>query len=478
FLVRGRNGRERERLWFCGWAALALFIRLLLNPISLSFTSRPEIASPLTSIRRLAEGQWLKQSSFSPYAGSMYHGSPLLLPVLGPLTVSRTGGVPSHILLSLVLVTVDAISAMLIRATGQKLQAAYSRSLGLLNLSRPIETSGTLDSGDVAALIYLLNPLTIAACAGSSTSSIENLMILLTVYGACAGLCTSLGSFGWVIATHLSVYSMMLVIPIILLLGYGLDTPPKKLFKTVEKQKKSDAQESSMSKPIKNSLCEWNTLQDQLVLSFSWRPIMHFMLWAGFWSLYVLGLCSVSLKGHGGLREMFNKTYGFILNVEDLSPNLGVFWYFFAEVFDYFRVFFLLVFHANILFMISPLFIRLNHRPCFLAFVYIAISSILKSYSSVIGASALYLGMMGLFIHELAGMRFSLFLLSGYIGVSLLSPVMHNLWIWRGTGNANFYFATALAYACFQILLVIESVGTVLDHDRTSKQQRNSKTST
>lgn len=33
--------------------------------------------------------------------------------------------------------------------------------------------------------------------------------------------------------------------------------------------------------------------------------------------------------------------------------------------------------------MIFPLAIRLNHRPCFLAFVYITISSMLKSYPSV-----------------------------------------------------------------------------------------------
>lgn len=113
----------------------------------------------------------------------------------------------------------------------------------------------------------------------------------------------------------------------------------------------------------------------------------------------------------------FCSTYGFILTVPDLSPNIGVLWwvlsdmcciwtekwfcirfkalhlwthmydfwirYFFAEVFDFFRNFFLIVFHVNILFMILPLAIRLNHRPCFLAFVYIAISSLLKSYPSV-----------------------------------------------------------------------------------------------
>ena len=108
----------------------------------------------------------------------------------------------------------------------------------------------------------------------------------------------------------------------------------------------------------------------------------------------------------------FFRTYGFILTVPDLSPNIGVLWwaliclcqsdmfdfwdvrlifyhlvfwcrYFFAEVFEFFRNFFLIVFHVNILFMILPLAIRLNHRPCFLAFVYIAISSMLKSYPSV-----------------------------------------------------------------------------------------------
>lgn len=166
---------------------------------------------------------------------------------------------------------------------------------------------------------------------------------------------------------------------------------------------------------------------------------------------------------------MFKETYGFILTVEDLSPNLGVFWYFFTEIFDFFRVFFLLVFHSNILFMILPLSIRLNHRPCFLAFIFVAITAMLKSYPSV-GDSALYLGLSALFVNELAGMRFSFFLLNGLTGIILLSPVMYNLWIWRGTGNANFYFATALAYACFELILIVESVGTMLCHDRSLRK--------
>ncbi|CAN6971003.1 unnamed protein product, partial [Brassica rapa subsp. trilocularis] len=42
-------------------------------------------------------------------------------------------------------------------------------------------------------------------------------------------------------------------------------------------------------------------------------------------SLCVLVLCGLSLSKHGVLEEMFKRTYGFILSIEDLSPNIGAF---------------------------------------------------------------------------------------------------------------------------------------------------------
>ncbi|CAM8972477.1 unnamed protein product [Rhodiola kirilowii] len=39
-----------------------------------------------------------------------------------------------------------------------------------------------------------------------------------------------LAAFGWVMASHLSLYPAVLIIPVILLLGYGSDSPPRKLF--------------------------------------------------------------------------------------------------------------------------------------------------------------------------------------------------------------------------------------------------------
>lgn len=458
-MKKKKNHKKIQCFW--SWVIGSVILRLILIyfPKNLNLSSRPEVSTPLTSIRRLAEGYWLKQSSMSPYAGSMYHGSPLLLTLLGPLTVTRIEGQPNHLLCSLVFVIADVVTAMLICAAGRKLQAAYGSSLQSIGLDHLSEDSDVLHSGDFAALVYLWNPFTIVACVGLSTSAIENLMVVLTLYGACARL-APLAAFGWVMATHLSLYPAILIIPVILLFGYGPDAPPRKLFRQRTNLEVDDSTSGDRS-----------CLEDELVNEkrmrnvFSWRPVVLFLFWALLWSSYVLVLCCIYVQQHGGLQEMFKSTYGFILTIQDLSPNIGVFWYFFAEVFDFFRSFFLIVFHGNILLMIVPLALRLNHRPCFLAFVYIVLSSMLKSYPSV-GDSALYLGLLGLFAYELKDMQFSFFLFSGYVGVSLLSPVMHNLWIWRGTGNANFYFATAIGYACLQIILVVESVSAMLNRDR------------
>ncbi|PNT74801.1 hypothetical protein BRADI_1g22170v3 [Brachypodium distachyon] len=395
--------------WSMAAAAVGFRLALVLFGGNLHLASRPEVSTPLTSLRRLAEGYWLKQASMSPYSGSMYHGSPLLLSVLGPLTSSkRSGGHHAHIYCSLVFVAVDFLAAMLIRSTGRRLQMARNRSLKSLDLTRSVNSSG-------------LAPL---------------------------------AAFGYVMATHLSLYPAILILPVTLLLGYGPDSPPPKVFLL------KGLSASKVGMPEN----EISTGQRDF-RQFAWKPVLHFTLWVFIWSCYVLLLSSIILNNVGGRQEMFEKTYGFILTVKDLSPNIGVLWYFFAEVFDVFRNFFLIVFNMNIVFMVLPLAIRLKHRPCFLAFVYTAIVAMLKSYPSA-GDSALYLGLLGLFANELAEMQFTFFLFFGYIGVSLLSPVMHNLWIWRGTGNANFYFATGLAYTCLQTVLVVESVSSMIKHDR------------
>lgn len=470
-------------LWFGSALALLLRIVLLLLGAPSLLGRRVEIATPVNSLIRLAEGYWLKQIGSSSYAGSAYHGSPLLLAVLGPFTVSRAGGQSAlELTSSLICVCADFVTALLLARIGKCLKSAQSKQFFSLGLTQPVLIGGStkFGVGDIAAIFYLWNPLTIASCVGGCTSSIENAVIILALYGSVSGN-APLAAFGWVMATHLSLYPAILLIPIALNLVFGIDHPPNKLFTAINKLKPLGSK-SGTSVSIGNDkmeeiqVSEGATAISQVYpYNFKPKPLLDLIMWALVWWVYILVLCRIAMAGAGGLQEMFSETYGFILTVEDLSPNLGVFWYFFTEVFDFFRPFFLLVFHANVLFMILPLTIRLYHRPIFLAFIFCAMSAMLKSYPSV-GDAALYLGLMPLFLNELSGMRFTFFLLNGYIGVALLSPVMYNLWIWRGTGNANFYFATALAYACIQLILIGESVSTVLLFDRNLRKLKDAYT--
>jgi len=49
------------------------------------------------------------------------------------------------------------------------------------------------------------------------------------------------------------------------------------------------------------------------------------------------------------------------LAVSDLTPNLGLFWYFFIEMFDQFRSFFLVVFQIHVFIFAIPISIKLRY---------------------------------------------------------------------------------------------------------------------
>ncbi|KAJ4941255.1 hypothetical protein JOQ06_027541 [Pogonophryne albipinna] len=90
--------------------------------------------------------------------------------------------------------------------------------------------------------------------------------------------------------------------------------------------------------------------------------------------------------------------YAFILSVPDLTPNIGLFWYFFAEMFEHFRLFFLCVFQINVFFYTIPLSIKLKEHPVFLIFMQLAVISIFKSYPTV-GDIALYMAFLPVWSH-------------------------------------------------------------------------------
>ncbi|XP_029632299.1 phosphatidylinositol glycan anchor biosynthesis class U protein [Salmo trutta] len=137
----------------------------------------------------------------------------------------------------------------------------------------------------------------------------------------------------------------------------------------------------------------------------------------------------------------------------DLTPNIGLFWYFFAEMFEYFRLFFICVFQINVFFYTIPLSIKLKEHPVFLIFMQIAIISIFKSYPTV-GDITLYMAFLPVWNHLYRFLRNIFQVLVVLLACSALFPVLWHLWIYAGSANSNFYYSITLLFNVAQILLV------------------------
>ena len=109
------------------------------------------------------------------------------------------------------------------------------------------------------------------------------------------------------------------------------------------------------------------------------------------WLLYISRILT-------GSWEFLASTYGVALLLPDLTPNVGLWWYFFIEMFDSFREFFLGVFWLHLLGYVGGLCIRIRKQPLFVVTTILGIIAIFKPYPSVSDVS-LYFALLPLYRH-------------------------------------------------------------------------------
>lgn len=180
-------------------------------------------------------------------------------------------------------------------------------------------------------------------------------------------------------------------------------------------------------------------------------------------------------------------TFGFILTVPDLRPNIGLYWYFFTEVFEHFRWLFIASFQINVsLLYIVPLALRLRHDPMLLAFSYLAVIAIFKSYPCI-GDVGFYMSLLPLWKH-LFQCKYISYLNIKYYNIckndffftdtqqgfivgcfmlfcTIFAPTVWYQWIYSRSANANFYFGVTLAFAIAQIFLVTDILFASVKHE-------------
>lgn len=112
----------------------------------------------------------------------------------------------------------------------------------------------------------------------------------------------------------------------------------------------------------------------------------------------VAGLLGLSCLVIEDFWEFVSATYGFQLLVPDLTPNVGLWWYFFIEMFDSFREFFLGVFWLHMASYVGGLTVRLRRQPLFVVSALLGVFAIFKPYPSISDAS-LYFALLPLYRH-------------------------------------------------------------------------------
>jgi GPI-anchor transamidase subunit U len=209
--------------------------------------------------------------------------------------------------------------------------------------------------GTFIAAAYLFNPFTILSCLGQSPSLLSNTAIIQAVLSAQNGDGIR-AMFALAFGAYLSMYPALFIPPVLLLL-YQSDPNVKATTQTT-------------------------------------------LLHLGYFVAAFAALVSSTLFITGNLWEFIYSCYGMQLTVPDLTPNVGLWWYFFIEIFDSFRDFFIGVFWLHMAGYVGGLTLRLHKEPLFVITSLAGLFAVFKPYPSIADVS-LYLGFLALYQHIL-----------------------------------------------------------------------------
>ena len=359
------------------------------------------------------------ENGISPYDGDTFHEQPIFLFFYKYLLTF------TDVHVNLFFIAIDVMTAIMLSIS------SYSHLLDMFESEQKRMNKLKLDDcreiiinpdtmtriSSLVGCLYLLSPYSILSCVGKSTSVIHNFMIALAVLSANCNLRVIAIAVTSVLA-YQCIHSVVLLPVIILMI---------------------EMQRSGSRCPNFSCRGVWCSILISLTL----------------FGIFMTTLLQLSQHIMSGSWQFTTSTFMFQLTVPELTPNIGIFWYFFTEMFDHFRSFFLITFQINSFIYTIPLSVMFRRSPCVFLFVQLILLSLLKPYPSVSDLS-LYLSIIPTFQHIMKFTKQGLVVGCTIVTCSAVAPIMWHLWIMLGTANSNFFFGVTLAYNTAQILLVTD----------------------
>lgn len=391
---------------------VGLIARILVSHLySSELEGRVEISTPINSWKRTKEAIFLWNLGKDPYTGNIYHESPISLIIFNIIEKYFNTNAFFSIL--------DIVVGIILY------KGAYSQLL--IYGQNPSEAEERATS---VYKTYLLSPLSIIACSGHATSVITNLLISLICYTTATSSRT-LVCILCALLTCNNLHYITLTVPTLLCLEYCLA--------------KKDDKDSD------------KRIQDTFDLTYLYRPGLYASLNKSYtiWFAAIVSIFGISYTASGFSWNFMNHCYLFALLVQDLTPNIGIFWYFFTEVFEHFASFFIWIVQINAFIHAIPLTITLRNTPFFAQYSVLLTSTIFQPYPSLSSISLLF-SLTFQWSNLFPYMKRSLIVCCACVSCISLWPIFWHLWIVMGTANSNFYFGATLAFSTSIILFMID----------------------
>ncbi|KAM7541033.1 hypothetical protein Aperf_G00000046146 [Anoplocephala perfoliata] len=171
--------------------------------------------------------------------------------------------------------------------------------------------------------------------------------------------------------------------------------------------------------------------------------------------------------------------YCYLSNIYALNttPNLGLFWYMYVEMFAHFNVFFVWTMQLLICALCLGLLFRFYEDPLFLALTLSMTTGILKPYNSI-AEFGCTLALAGHWRNIFTYFRNVLVTIVFTTYVLIMVPLLFVTWLQSGTTNANFYFGTSLLVGFLRVQLLSETISAYLRTEFHEKFGPNPRLST
>ncbi|KAA8917585.1 hypothetical protein TRICI_000278 [Trichomonascus ciferrii] len=407
---------------------------------------RVECSTPVSSFKRMKEGIYQHTHGADPYNGGVFHQSPLLLALFTTLhDVFGSEDSVSSYLYALVDLVVGVALVRIVTALKKQGHAMF-------------------DPATVAA-IYLFNPFTLLSTLAKSTVAFSNATVAVAVVAATTHKPLQ-AMLVLALAAVLSGYPLYLL-PALATLALKCTPPPNTASSSSEPRRATGVQGAS---PLQNPNPGVSLgARPQTPWARFARGVGHVFnevslgVWG--WAYVRLGLVFALAGGlflllsyqTTGNWNFVSSVYGTILFFSDLTPNIGLWWYFFTEMFEFFRSFFMGVFQIYVAAFALPLAIRFKDNPLFALATMTGIATLLKSYPEV-GDIGFYFTLLALCRPIFPLLKYGIPVTLALLYSAALAPTFYHLWIYLGSGNANFFYAITLVYALAMTIMLSDSV--------------------